>query len=407
MKTIAVVGTLDTKGREFEYLKEEIISRGCAAKVIDCGMVGEPYFEADVTRHEVAAAAGSSIHELVTEKELGEAMEVMARGSAAILKRYYEENAVQGAISMGGGQGTFLGMRAMSALPIGVPKVMLSTLALVVKELFTGGRDTVIMDPGVDVCGLNRVLCSAMSKAAAAVCAMTCTEIPAQDEKRPVIAVSMYGVTTKCVDMLRQLLENAGYEVWAFHATGAGGRNMEELINLGLVDGVVDLTLAEVSQTLLGGTAATIETRLEAAGNMGIPQIICPGGVDVVNFLGPESIPERYRNSDRVFHMHNPTTTLMRSSEQEAVSIGKIIAGKLSRAKGPVRVLLPVQGISAYDKAGGVWHDPAADAALFESIEANADSGISIERLNLHINDREFAGALSEAVIDVMKSRGR
>lgn len=317
----------------------------------------------------------------------------------------YAQGKIDGVISVGGGQGTFLGMKAMSSLPIGVPKLMVSTLALVVKEMFAAGHDTMIVDPIVDVSGLNAMLRMALSRAAWAICGMVNAPSSGFAETSPVIGITMYGVTTKCVDMMREYLDSAGYATWVFHSTGIGGPNMEALIESGYIDGVIDLTPAEVSQTLLGGTCASIPTRMEAAGKRGIPQVISLGGVDVVNFLGKDSIPEQYRDKGRKFHMHNPSTTLMRSNGVEAVEIAKTIAAKLNASTGPVKVVLPLKGISEYDKEGGVWFDPESDHILFHTLKECLRPDIEVIELENHINDWAFATEVAGLMIDMLHDR--
>lgn len=403
MSAIAVIGTLDTKGAEFHFLKEQIEKNGYKAVVIDCGVLGQPTFQPEITREEVARMGGSSLQELIESNQVGSSLDVMARGASLLVRRLYDCGEIAGAISLGGGQGTFLGMTAMSLLPIGVPKVMVSTLAMVVKELFAGGKDTMIVDPIVDVSGLNAMLKASLVRAAGAVCGMVQQGAVSLKERRPVIGATMYGVTTKCVDMIREYLDEAGYELWVFHSTGIGGANMEQLAEAGHLDGVIDLTTAEVSQTILGGTCATVPTRLETAGKKGLPQVVSVGGVDVVNFLGEESVPERYRNQGRKFHMHNPTTTLMRSNAEEAVEIARTMARKLNAAAGPVKVILPLKGISEYDKEGGVWYDPDADEALFRTLKQELDGRIEVVEVDQHINDRAFARRAAQLMIGMIE----
>lgn len=408
MRTVAVIGTLDTKGAELRYLKQRLAAHGCQSCVIDCGIVGPAPFDADYDNETVAAAGGSSISRLVALNDASKALEVMARGASAIVKQLQRDGRINGAIAVGGGQGTYLGMTAMSVLPFGFPKVMVSTLARAVKELFADAGDTVVLDPIVDIAGMNRILCRSMDQAAAIVASLTKSEQPSDQVERPVIAVSMFGVTNKCVDMVRTFLEQAGYEVWVFHSNGVGGANMEKLIRAGCIQGVADITTSEVGQTILGGTAACIPTRMEAAGAMGIPQVVSVGGIDHVNFLGMDSIPERYLHGiGRHFHMHNPSTTIMRSDARDYSRIGQIFAQKLNKAKGSVQVILPLRGMSEYDREGGVWYDPKADRVLYDAIEAALDPNIPVVELDCHINDDLFAQTVSEKMLEAMAMTNR
>lgn len=398
MNKIAIIGTLDTKGAEFLYLKNRIRQLGCDCCVIDCGVVGPAGFPADYPADTVARRGGSSIPKLLERNDPAAALEVMARGAAAIVGELFAAGALQGAISMGGGQGTYLGMTAMAALPIGVPKVMVSTLARAVRELFVSGGDTVVLDPVVDIAGLNALLRYAIDGAAETICALVSGARLGTAEK-PVVAVSMFGVTTRCADRVRTQLEEAGYEVWIFHSNGVGGANMEKLIRSGRICGVVDLTTAEIGQTYMGGTCAVAGERLAAAGDMGIPQVVSVGGLDVVNFLGPETVPERYRDGTRRMMLHNPTTTLMRTEEEENRVIGRLLGEKLNRARGSVEVLLPLRGISAYDREGSAWYGPEADAALFDALRGALRPDIPVRELDCHINDPAFADALADRML--------
>ena len=398
MNKIAIIGTLDTKGAEFLYLKNRIRQLGCDCCVIDCGVVGPAGFPADYPADAVARRGGSSIPKMLERNDPAAALEVMAHGAASIVGELFAAGEIQGAISMGGGQGTYLGMTAMAALPIGVPKVMVSTLARAVMELFVSGGDTVVLDPIVDIAGLNTLLRHAIDGAAEMVCALVSGARLGTAEK-PVVAVSMFGITTRCADRVRARLEEAGYEVWIFHSNGVGGANMEKLIRSGRVCGVVDLTTAEVGQTYMGGTCAVAGERLAAAGDMGIPQVVSVGGLDMVNFLGPETVPERYRDGTRRMMLHNPTTTVMRTEEEENRVIGHLLGEKLSRARGSVEVLLPLRGISAYDREGSAWYGPEADAALFDALRAALRPDIPVRELDCHINDPVFADALADRLL--------
>ena len=398
MNKIAIIGTLDTKGAEFLYQKNRIRQLGCDCCVIDCGVVGPAGFPADYPADTVARRGGSSIPKLLERNDPAAALEVMARGAAAIVGELFAAGALQGAISMGGGQGTYLGMTAMAALPIGVPKVMVSTLARAVRELFVSGGDTVVLDPVVDIAGLNALLRYAIDGAAETICALVSGARLGTAEK-PVVAVSMFGITTRCADRVRARLEEAGYEVWIFHSNGVGGANMEKLIRSGRICGVVDLTTAEVGQTYMGGTCAVAGERLAAAGDMGIPQVVSVGGLDMVNFLGPETVPERYRDGTRRMMLHNPTTTVMRTEEEENRVIGRLLGEKLSRARGSVEVLLPLRGISAYDREGSAWYGPEADAALFDALRGALRPDIPVRELDCHINDPAFADALADRLL--------
>lgn len=406
MNKIAIIGTLDTKGAEFRYLRDRIRALGCDCCVIDCGVVGPAGFPADYPADGVARRGGSTTAELLAKNAPADALAVMARGAAAIVGELFAAGEIQGAISMGGGQGTYLGMTAMAALPIGVPKVMVSTLARAVRELFVSGGDTVVLDPIVDIAGLNALLRYAIDGAAETICALVSGARLGAAEK-PVVAVSMFGITTHCADRVRARLEEAGYEVWVFHSNGVGGANMEKLIRTGRICGVVDLTTAEVGQTYMGGTCAVAGERLVAAGDMGIPQVVSVGGLDMVNFLGPETVPERYRGGERRFMMHNPSTTVMRTEEAENRVIGKLLGERLSAARGSTEVLLPLRGISSYDHEGSDWYGPDADAALFAALRGALRPDIPVRELNCHINDPEFADMLAARMLALLERSGR
>ncbi len=389
-KVVAIVGTLDTKGVEFAYLKSRIEAEGVATLVIDVGVLGEPVFPPDVTADEVARAGGSHLAALRAQNDRGEAMAAMARGAAEIAARLHREGRIDGIVSMGGGGGTAVGTAAMRALPIGVPKLMLSTLASGDVRPYVGVSDVTMMPSVVDVAGINRLSSRVIANAAGAIAGMVGAEVPpvvAAD--RPLVAATMFGVTTPCVTRARQVLEDAGYEVLVFHATGTGGQMMESLIRAGFISAVLDITTTELADELAGGVLSAGPDRLEAAGEAGIPQVVSVGALDMVNFGPPETVPARYR--DRTFHRHNPQVTLMRTTAEENAELGRLIAAKLGRAKGPTVLMLPRGGISLIDVPGKPFHDPAADAALFDALTASLPASVELVEMDTDINDDAFA----------------
>jgi uncharacterized protein (UPF0261 family) len=398
MKTIAIIGTLDTKGYENKYLKERIEKSGAAALVINIGPMGEPVFAPDVSAEDVAKAAGSDLKDIREKKDRSFAIEKMSIGSTKIVERLYSEGKIQGIIAMGGSQGTTMGAAAMRTLPIGFPKVLVSTIATSEhqQKIFEGIKDTMVISSLVDISGLNHIMRMILNKAVASVIAMANITLEDTSESKITIALTMYGITTPCVSRVREILESKGYEVLVFHASGMGGRLMEQLIRQGAVQGVADITLGEISHEVVGGIGSAGANRLEAAGEMGIPQIIVIGAVDVINFI-PESIPERFK--DRLFLMHNPQLKVMRTSVDENQMIGKMIAEKLNRAKGKTTVLFPLKGVSAYDSEGGAFYDPDADFAVFDAVRKNINPNIQLLELNKHINDNDFAEKIAELMI--------
>ena len=321
MATIAILGTMDTKGEEHGFVAQQIRARGHQTLVIDVGILGAPTLAPDVTRQEVTAAAGVDYQSLVARHDRGEAVKAMAEGAPRILARLLAEKRIDGVISLGGGGGTAIGTAGMRALPIGFPKVMVSTLASGNTAQYLGVKDIVMFPSIVDVAGLNRISRQILTRAAGAICGMVEAVVPITADK-PVIVASMFGNTTECVQSARKLLEAAGYEVLVFHATGTGGRIMESLIETGLVAGVLDITTTEWADELAGGVLSAGPTRLEAAARMGVPAIVTPGCLDMVNFNAPETVPAKYQG--RRFYAHNPQVTLMRTSPTEcARQIGR------------------------------------------------------------------------------------
>ncbi|MBK8040352.1 MAG: Tm-1-like ATP-binding domain-containing protein [Verrucomicrobiaceae bacterium] len=400
MSTIAVLGTLDTKGHEHAYVAEIIRSRGHQTLLIDTGSAEPPQVKPDVTREEVAAANGVDLAGILERKDRGEAVTAMAGAAAVYLAKLVSEGRVQGVISLGGGGGTAIGSAAMRALPVGFPKVMVSTLAAGNVAPYIGTKDIVMFPSIVDVSGLNRISRVLLARAAGAICGMVETEVPAADDK-PLIAASMFGNTTECVNMAKKILEDAGYEVLVFHATGTGGRIMESLIESGMFAGVLDITTTEWADEYVGGILGAGPTRLDASAKTGVPSIITPGCLDMVNFGERATIPAKF--DGRTFYIHNPQVTLMRTTPAECAELGRILAEKANACRGPVTVLLPKKAISIISATGKPFHSPEADAALFDGIKAHLRPGLPLIEMDCEINAPEFAAACAKALLVSLK----
>ena len=399
-KTACLVGTLDTKGPEFVFLKERIEANNVSTHTINTGVLGEPHFEPNVSAEKVAEAAGTSLTELRNEGDRGDSVAVMASGAAKIVERLNEDGAIHGIISLGGSAGTTIGTTAMRALPVGVPKLMVSTLASGDTSPYVDTKDIAMMYSVVDIAGVNSLSRQILTNAAGAIAGMINAEAPAADDK-PLIAATMFGVTTPCVTKAREILEAAGYEVLVFHATGAGGRAMEDLVNGGFIVGVLDATTTELADELVGGVLSAGPNRLEAAGNQGIPQVVAPGALDMVNFGPPDTVPEKFK--DRTFYQHNPTVTLMRTTVDENAELGKIMARKLSRAKAPTTVVIPKRGVSAIDAQGQPFDSPEARAAWIRSLKENAADNVTVVEMDNNINDDAFAARLAQTLLQNLK----
>ena len=399
MATIAVLGTLDTKGLEHGYVAELIRRRGHQTLIIDTGSGEAPQIVPDVSREEVAAAGGVDLAAIVARQDRGEAVTAMAGAAAVLLSTLAGEGRIQGVISLGGGGGTAIGTAAMRALPIGFPKVMVSTLAAGNVAPYVGTKDIVMFPSIVDVSGINRISRVLLARAAGAICGMVETEVPAGQDK-PLIAASMFGNTTACVNTAKQLLEDRGFEVLVFHSTGTGGRIMESLIESGMISGVLDVTTTEWADELVGGVLGAGPDRLSAAGKTGTPAIVTPGCLDMVNFGEPASVPAKF--AGRVFYKHNPQVTLMRTNAAECAELGRILAEKVNAYSGPATVLLPLKAISIISAEGQPFHDAAADAALFDAIRQHLKPGIPLVELDCEINAPEFATACVEALLQMM-----
>jgi uncharacterized protein (UPF0261 family) len=401
-RTVAVVGTLDTKGADFAFLRDEIERRGCDTIVIDTAVVGESAFEPDVTREEVARAAGVELSALVERRDRGEAVAAMARGAAEVVIRLHREGRIHGVVAMGGGAGTLVGSTAMRALPVGVPKLLVSTVASGDVAAYVGITDVTMMHSVVDVAGVNSISRTIYTNAAAAIAGMAASSVAPGDDK-PIIAATMFGNTTRAVNQARSLLEAEGYEVLVFHATGTGGRSMEALIADGHITAVLDMTTTEWADELCGGVLSAGPTRLDAAARAGIPQVVVPGCLDMCNFWARSTVPERY--ADRTFYEWNPNVTLMRTTVEENRRLAEIFADKLNAATGPVEVLVPMKGFSEIDVAGKPFHLPEANDAFVATLRERLRPGIELRTFDTDINDPAFSTAAVETLLRMLKQK--
>jgi uncharacterized protein (UPF0261 family) len=399
-KTILIIGTLDTKGAEFVYLRDLIARRGHATLVMDTGVVGEPPFPPNMSAAQVAEAGGGSLAALRQSADRGAALETMGKGARALAVQLYADGKIDGVISLGGSGGTSIATTAMQALPVGLPKVMVSTMASGNVAPYVDVKDITMIYSVVDVAGLNRLSRRIFANAAGAVCGMVEQTVPSGDD-RPLITATMFGVTTPCVTMVRERLEAAGYEVLVFHATGSGGRAMEALISAGFITGVADITTTEWCDELVGGVLSAGPHRMEAAAQHGVPQVVSLGALDMVNFGAFESVPEQFKH--RTLYKHNPSVTLMRTTPEECAELGAIIARKLNATTGPTVLFMPLGGVSMLDAEGKPFHSPEADEALFAALRRDIDrTKVELIELPNNINDPAFAQAMAEKLLAML-----
>jgi uncharacterized protein (UPF0261 family) len=405
---VVLIGTLDTKGNEFQFVRDHLNGAGIPTMVIDAAVLHPPYFKPDISREEVYSAAGTSLPAIQQAADRGKAIEAAARGVAKIAVDLFAQGKIDGVLGLGGSAGTTIGTAAMRALPFGIPKLMVSTLASGQVRPYVGVRDILMMNSVVDISGLNRISRTVLTNAANAMIGMVRQRTPGADasglattlEDKPLITATMFGVTTPCVENCRKIMEKNDYEVLVFHATGTGGMTMESFIKDGMIAGVLDITTTELADELVGGVLSAGPDRLTAAGLRGIPQLISLGALDMVNFGPPETVPERFRG--RRFYQHNPTVTLMRTTPEENDRLGKEIAEKASAARGSTCVLMPLRGISAIDAEGKSFWWPEADAALFQSLRNWISPRVDLVELDMHINDPEFAEVATEKLLSML-----
>jgi len=401
---VVIVATLDTKGEEVAFARDVIEAQGVDVHLIDAGVMSEPGIEPDTPAGAVAAAADTTLDELREAGDRGAAVEAMGEGSAAVCRRLHDEGILDGVLGMGGSGNTSIATAAMRALPYGVPKLMVSTMASGDVEPYVGARDVMMLYSVADVEGINRLSRLVLSNAALAMVGMVTNEPDVETEERTTVAITMFGVTTPCVRTAREYLEERGYETIVFHATGTGGRAMETLVAEGVVDAVLDVTTTEWADELVGGVLSAGPERLEAAGDAGIPQVVSVGALDMVNFGPEDSVPAEFEG--RTFHVHNPQVTLMRTTPAENRELGRIVAEQLDAATGPTALYLPLAGVSAIDVEGEPFHDPEADAALFEAIREHLDEDVELVEIETDVNDAAFARAMAEKLDEYVRASG-
>ncbi len=402
MKTIAIAGTFDTKGKEYLYVKELIESLGLSTLTIHTG-VFESAFEPDISNEEVAKAAGWNINDIVSKKDRALATEVLSKGMEKLVPKLYEQGKFDGIISFGGSGGTSLVTPAMRALPIGVPKLMVSTVASGNTSQYVGTSDIVMMPSIVDVAGLNSISTKIFTNAVFAIVGMVKFENNKVLDKKPLVAATMFGVTTPCITAAKEYMEDKGYEVLVFHATGVGGRTMESLIEGGFIEGVLDLTTTEWADEIIGGVLNAGPNRLEAAAKHNISQVVSVGALDMCNFGPYDTVPEKFLG--RNLYKHNPTVTLMRTTVEENELIGKKIAEKLNMSKGKTILMLPLKGVSGIDAKDQPFYGEEEDKKLFDTLRELINKDVvTIQEMDCNINDIEFAQRAAQNLIDLMEN---
>ena len=407
MATVVLLGTLDTKGHEYAYLAERLREQGLDTLVVDAGVyepqIGPEGLGPDVPRYEVAAAGGADTGALAEAGDRGAAVEAMARGAAEIVRKLHAEGRLDGIVSVGGSGNSSIAGIAMRGLPVGVPKLIVSTVASGDTRPYMGASDVTMTYSVVDIAGINQISARILTNAAGAIAGMVNAQMPPLAETRPLVTASMFGVTTPCVTRARERLEELGYEVLVFHQTGTGGESMEELQRAGFIAGSLDVTLTELCDELVGGVLPAYPGRLEAAGELGLPQVVSLGALDMVNFGPRESVPERFEG--RNLYVHNPTITLMRTTPDECRELGRRIGRKLSGAKGLTALFVPLRGVSMISTEGQPFHDAEADAALLEGIRETLGENVEVHELDLDVNDEAFALQMADRLDEMMRER--
>lgn len=400
-KTVVLVGSLDTKGTEYAFVKELVEKQNLETLVVDFGVQGKPAFKPDIGRGKVARAGGGDLAYLASGEHKDEAMRVMSTGLAVTVRKLYDQGRLDGILGMGGTGGTSIITAAMRTLPVGVPKVMVSTVGGGDVSAYAGTKDITFIPSIVDVAGINRISRAIYANAAGAIAGMVKVKRPKAVDEKPLVVASMFGNTTKCVDHARGVLEKKGYEVLVFHATGTGGRTMESLIADGYIAASMDITTTELADEVCGGVFSAGPERCLAASRTGIPAVIVPGCVDMANFWGIDTVPEKYRG--RNLYQWNPNVTLLRTNVEENTRMGEMLAAAANASTAPVAVLVPLRGVSMLDSEGGTFWDPAADRACFDAIRKNLKPDIPYTEMDCNINDPEFSGKVADTLLNMLK----
>jgi uncharacterized protein (UPF0261 family) len=398
MKTVLLIGTLDTKGQEFAFVRNLIEARGHQVLLMNAGIF-ESTVQADIEADEVAKAGRTTLDELRSKNDRGHAISIMQEGVAKLTKQLYDDKKIHAVLGLGGSGGTILATAGMRTLPVGVPKLMVSTLASGDTAPYVDIKDITMMYSVLDIAGINRLSRQILANAAGMICGALEQPIPTGEDK-PLIAATMFGVTTPCVTKVRERLESHGYEVLTFHATGTGGRAMEGLIADGYVKAVADITTTELADELVGGVLSAGTNRLEIAGRLGIPQVVSLGALDMVNFWAIDTVPEKFR--ERNLYKHNDNVTLMRTTLEENKELGRIIAGKLNKAKGKTTLVIPLQGVSMIDAEGKPFYDVEADKTLFDSLRQHLSQNVKVVEVDANINDDLFADTFLKEILEVL-----
>jgi uncharacterized protein (UPF0261 family) len=394
--TVVLLGTLDTKGVEYAFLRDRLLEHGVDVLVVDVGVYEPVGLEPDIARDEVAP----NVAALASAADRGAAVTAMAAGAEAVVQRLHGEGKLDGILALGGSGGSSIGSRAMRALPVGVPKLMVSTVASGDTRPYVGAVDVTMMYSVVDISGVNSVSARIMANAAAAIAGMAGATVPSLEAK-PLIGATMFGVTTPCVTRARERLEELGYEVLVFHATGAGGQSLEALVRDGFLVGVLDTTTTELADELVGGVLSAGPDRLEAAGAAGVPQVVSLGALDMVNFGPRETVPPQFEG--RNLYVHNPTITLMRTTPDECAELGRTIGRKLSAATGPTVLFVPLKGVSMIAVEGQPFYDKDADDALLAGLHETLGPSVEVHEVDTEINDPAFADAMADRLHELIR----
>lgn len=401
-KKIVILGCIDTKGEEYAFIKRHIEKAGCKTLTIDVGVINPPLFIPDITREEVARAAGENFEKMVAEEPTREKISpVMARGAARIVKKLLAEEKAAGIISCGGTQGSTLAALVMQELPVGFPKVLVSTMASGNTSNLVGIKDITMIFSVADIMGLNMVSRKILGRAAGAICGMAQTEIELPVSVRPLIAITTVGITTPGAMKAKEVINGEGYDVIVFHAVGTGGRAMESLMKEGQIHGVLDLATIEVVQQMLGGYLAATPERMTVATNLGIPQVISPGAISCNTYGPPDTIPERFRG--RQFVRHSALYTNVRTNADELIALAKEQARRVNSGKGPIEWFIPMRGFCSYSVEGGPLYNPEADRAYVDTLKAELRDDIPVYIRDLDINDPAFATEAAKRLVALVR----